>query len=122
MAIHQYSTNATAGLVREGKPVNPKIIESNTNVSSCVIHSSKGGNLAIFQLINDDLQKELKLPRYNAQGSTLPWLTSSILPDYCEITTGIGTAAQKTVLICGTGCMVRRLTQRTRQPRVCYGG
>jgi hypothetical protein len=62
--VRQYWKNTTAGLDREGEPVNPKIIESTTNVSFRVILSSQTGNLAMFQFINDDLQKELKLPRY----------------------------------------------------------
>ncbi len=33
--VHQYWKNTTAGLDREGEPVNPKIIESTTNVSLC---------------------------------------------------------------------------------------
>src|SRR5258708_796671 len=47
----------------KGSRSNPTI-ESTTNLSSCVILSSQAGNLVIFQFINDDLQKELKLPRY----------------------------------------------------------
>lgn len=41
--VHQYWKNTTAGMGREGEPVNPKIIESTTNVSSCVIVSSQAG-------------------------------------------------------------------------------
>ncbi|KAG8854874.1 hypothetical protein FRB96_007274 [Tulasnella sp. 330] len=44
--IHQYWKNTTAGLDREGEPVDPKIIESTTN------------------FIHDDLRKQLNLPRY----------------------------------------------------------
>jgi len=46
--VLQYWKNTTAGLDREGEAVDPKIMESATNVSSRVILSSPTGNLAIF--------------------------------------------------------------------------
>lgn len=33
--VRQYWKNTTAGLDREGEPVDPKVIESTTNVSTC---------------------------------------------------------------------------------------
>jgi len=45
--FRQYWKNTTAGLDREGEPVDPKIIESTTNVSCRAILSSQTGNLAI---------------------------------------------------------------------------
>jgi hypothetical protein len=50
-----YWKNTTASLGQEGEPVNPKVIESTTSMSFCVVLSSPAGNLVIFKFIYDDL-------------------------------------------------------------------